>query len=169
MQPEEFKALMSEVTAAIAHRPLDHALQQHLNAHIPAAGPLFQRILSACHAGVSAGWMWNREAGGVKFGRVVRPGPQTHGFSVDVVDMDNVAGPHHAHPAGEIDLVMPLSPAARFDGVGAGWLVYGPDSVHVPTVSGGRALVLYLLPEGRIDFTQGSSDAAARPGHGRKP
>ncbi|HPW08964.1 MAG TPA: DUF4863 family protein, partial [Burkholderiaceae bacterium] len=26
-------------------------------------------------------------------------------------------------------------------------------SAHCPTVSGGRALVLYLLPQGRIEFT----------------
>ena len=36
----------------------------------------------------------------------------------------------------------------------AGWLVCPPGSAHHPTVHGGRALVLYLLPEGRIDFTR---------------
>lgn len=29
-----------------------------------------------------------------------------------------------------------------------------PGSAHRPTVSGGRALVVYLLPGGRIDFTR---------------
>ena len=29
--------------------------------------------------------------------------------------------------------------------------VYGPGTAHRPTVRGGRALVLYLLPEGAID------------------
>jgi hypothetical protein len=33
--------------------------------------------------------------------------------------------------------------------------VYPPGSAHRPTVSGGRALVLYLLPEGRIEFSRG--------------
>jgi hypothetical protein len=83
----------------------------------------------------------------------VKPGPSTHGFSVDVVDMADVAGPHHRHPNGEIDLVMPLDGDARFDGHRAGWVVYGPGSEHAPTVRGGRALVLYLLPQGAIDFT----------------
>jgi hypothetical protein len=73
---------------------------------------------------------------------------------VDVVDMDNVAGGHHRHPTGEIDLVMPVSATATFDGRGAGWLVYEPGSAHVPTVAGGRALVLYLLPQGAIEFTK---------------
>jgi len=27
-------------------------------------------------------------------------------------------------------------------------------SAHRPTVTGGRALILYLLPEGRIEFTK---------------
>ena len=76
------------------------------------------------------------------------------GFSVDVVDMDEVVGPHHGHPNGEIDLVMPLEGEAKFDGHGAGWVVYPAGSAHHPTVSGGRALVLYLLPEGSIEFSR---------------
>jgi hypothetical protein len=76
-----------------------------------------------------------------------------HGFSVDVVDMQDMAGPHHVHPLGEIDLIMPMDPQARFDDRPAGWLVCPPGSAHCPTVSQGRALVLYLLPQGRIDFT----------------
>ena len=49
---------------------------------------------------------------------------------------------------------MPLEGDARFDGHGAGWCVYGPGSAHTPTVTGGRALVLYLLPEGQIEFSR---------------
>ncbi|PKO57382.1 MAG: DUF4863 domain-containing protein, partial [Betaproteobacteria bacterium HGW-Betaproteobacteria-19] len=37
---------------------------------------------------------------------------------------------------------------------GAGWFVYGPGTVHRPTVSDGRAHVLYLLPQGAIEFTR---------------
>ena len=84
----------------------------------------------------------------------MKPGPATHGFSVDVVEMNDIAGPHHRHPNGEVDLVMPLEGDARFDGHGAGWVVYGPGSAHRPTVSGGKALVLYLLPDGAIEFTK---------------
>ena len=111
-------------------------------------------VLAACRAGIDEGWMCNREAGGIRYGRVVKPGPATHGFSVDVVEMNDVAGPHHRHPNGEVDLVMPLEGDARFDGHGAGWVVYGPGSAHRPTVSGGKALVLYLLPDGAIEFTK---------------
>jgi hypothetical protein len=57
------------------------------------------------------------------------------------------------HPEGEIDLIMPMDEGATFDGRGAGWLVCPPGSAHRPTVQGGRALVLYLLPQGQIQFT----------------
>jgi hypothetical protein len=47
-----------------------------------------------------------------------------------------------------------LGRGARFDGHAAGWCVYGPGTAHRPTVTEGRALVLYLLPEGAIEFTR---------------
>ena len=48
---------------------------------------------------------------------------------------------------------MPIDAGAKFDGHPAGWVVYPPGSAHTPTVSGGAALVLYLLPGGEIEFT----------------
>ena len=154
MDPSQFIELMASVTGVIAGRALDRALEADLGRRFPVEGDVFRAVEAACHAGIAAGWMCNREHGGIKYGRVVKPSEATHGFSVDVVDMDNVAGGHHRHPTGEIDLVMPLTPHARFDGRGAGWLVYEPGSAHVPTVAGGRALVLYLLPQGAIEFTK---------------
>lgn len=151
---EVFKELMGKLTATLSGRPLDAALEHDLNTRFPPHGPEAQAILDCCCSGVTAGWMCAREAGGIKFGRVIKPSPATHGFSVDVVDMRPLAGPHHRHPNGEIDLIMPLEPGATFDGRPAGWLVYGPGTAHSPTVAGGRALILYLLPAGAIEFTQ---------------
>jgi len=153
MTPETFASLIGGLTATIAGRALDAQLQDDLNARIGAGSELFARIRGACEAAIAAGWMCNREGGGIRYGRVIKAGPATHGFSVDVVDMQDLAGPHHVHPNGEIDMVMPVSPQAKFDGHGAGWCVYGPASAHRPTVTGGRALVLYLLPGGAIQFT----------------
>lgn len=68
--------------------------------------------------------------------------------------MENIAGPHHVHPQGEIDLIMPVDGDAQFDDRPAGWLVCPPGSAHRPTVTRGRALVLYLLPNGEIEFTK---------------
>jgi hypothetical protein len=157
MTPGEFTALVSTFTRHVGGRALDPALEEELNRAFPADGPVFRIVSTACQDAIAGGWMCQREAGGIRFGRVVKPGDKTGGFSVDVVDMTDVAGPHHRHPNGEIDLVMPLEGPARFDGRGAGWVVYGPGSAHRPTVRGGRALVLYLLPEGAIEFTKEAS------------
>lgn len=155
MTPEGFAALIAAVTGEIAGRPLDAALDAELNRRFPPDGEKFRAIRAACEAAIAAGWMCNREAGGIKYGRVVKPGSATHGFSVDVVEMADLAGPHHRHPFGEIDMIMPVTSGAEFDGRAAGWLVYGPDTAHEPTVAKGRALVLYLLPQGAIEFTRG--------------
>ena len=172
---------LADLTASIAGRPLDAALDAWLNTTHGAGSASFDGLVAACRQGVTEGWLCNREGGGIRYGRIFKPADDLHGFSVDVVDMaaprwaapskrppprgddggtppsggeqDHIAGPHHAHPLGEIDLIMPVEGEACFDGRPAGWLVCPPGSAHRPTVSGGRALVLYLLPEGRIDFS----------------
>jgi hypothetical protein len=138
----------------LAGRALDATLQAELNRRFPSAGAEFQSIFAACRAAIAGGWMCNREAGGIRYGRVIKPDPELAGCSVDVVEMRDLAGPHHRHPHGEIDMIMPLTHQARFDGQPAGWLVYGQGTSHAPTVTGGSALVLYLLPQGAIEFTK---------------
>jgi hypothetical protein len=154
MTVTEFGELLIPVLRQVSGRALDPRLERDLNESFPAGSELFEGVFAACQDAIAAGWMCAREAGGVKFGRVIKPGPDTAGFSVDVVEMTDIAGPHHRHPQGEIDMVMPLTPTGKFDGRGAGWLVYGPDSAHSPTVTGGKALVLYLLPAGAIEFSR---------------
>lgn len=151
--PAEFRAHLATLTAALAGRALDDTLDDWLNREHGAGSATYQALVEACRSGVADGWLCKHEGGGIRYGRIFKPAPDLHGFSVDVVDMQDIAGPHHTHPLGEIDLIMPLDGDARFDGRGAGWLVCPPGSAHRPTVSQGRALVLYLLPEGRIDFT----------------
>lgn len=151
--PETLHARIAALAARLSGRPLDADLQEWLNAECGATSAEYRALRAACEAGVAKGWLCNREAGGIRFGRIFKAEPALHGFSVDVVDMADIAGPHHVHPEGEIDLVMPVDAGARFDGRPAGWVVYPPGSAHRPTVTGGRALVLYLLPQGAIRFT----------------
>ena len=151
---DRFNTLITQITRHIAQRPLDAALEDDLNRTFPASGAEARALLECCQSGVAEGWMCAREAGEIRFGRVIKPDPATGDFSVDVVDMKPVAGPHHRHPNGEIDFIMPLESGAQFDGRDAGWLVYGPGSAHSPTVTRGRALILYLLPQGAIEFTK---------------
>lgn len=154
MTPQEFHKLLVPVAKRVQGKALDRALQVDLNQTFPADGLAFKTIERACHAAIAAGWMCDRAAGGIRFGRVIKADGGLADCSVDVVEMESVKGPHHRHPKGEIDMIMPVSPEAKFDGHGAGWLVYGPDSAHHPTVTDGKALVLYLLPGGAIEFTK---------------
>lgn len=157
MSKEAFHAQVAALTAQIASRPLDAALDAWLNAEHGAGSATYAQLKASCEAGVAEGWLCEREGGGIRYGRVFKADDALHRFSVDVVDMQDIAGPHHVHPNGEIDLIMPLADSrAAFDGRPAGWCVYPPGSAHRPTVSDGRALVLYLLPEGRIEFTKGA-------------
>lgn len=149
-----FEEKIREVTTAIAGLPVEPALSATLEAKFPPGSETFETIMALCRQGIAEGWLCQREAGGIRYGRPVKPGPDTAGFSVDVVLMDSLAGPHHGHPNGEIDMIIPETPGATFDGKGEGWLVYGPDTAHHPTVSNGRAIVLYLLPQGAIQFTK---------------
>lgn len=153
MDTNKFETLMSRLTGEIAGIPLDASLEARLNADHGPGSATFEAIFDACQTGIKDGWMCNRTGGGIRYGRVLKATDATHGFSVDVVDMENVVGPHHVHPNGEIDLIMPLTTGACFDSHPAGWCVYAPGSGHRPTVTEGRALVVYLLPNGAIEFT----------------
>jgi hypothetical protein len=148
-----FREQISIITRQIAGQALDQNLGAWLNQHHGADGASYQQLKVACVQGVTEGWLCKYEGGGLRYGRIFKPADDLNGFSVDVVDMKDVAGPHHVHPEGEIDLIMPMDDGVLFDGHPAGWMVAPAGSAHCPTVSQGRALVLYLLPNGRIEFT----------------
>ncbi len=153
MNVERFADLIRPVARAIAGKPIDDALGIELQRLFPPSGETFKAIEAACHEAIEAGWMCAQGGPGRRFGRVIEPGPETFGLSVDVVDLEDIVGPRHRHPTGEVCMTMPITPGARFDGHDAGWCVYEPGSAHHPTVTGGEALVLYFLPDGKIEFT----------------
>jgi hypothetical protein len=100
---------------------------------------------------LEAGKVAERGALPVKYGRVAKAGEATLGFSIDVVHM-NGAGPLHRHPNGEVNYCVALDGHPTFDGEKPGWVVFPPESKHVPTVAGGTMVIVYLLPEGKIEF-----------------
>ncbi len=153
MDQSRFTALMEPVLAVVSNARIDAALERDLNTKFPAQGETFKTIEAACHEAIAAGWMCTRGGEGRRFGRVVEPSPDTGDLSIDVVDLSDIAGPHHRHPTGEVCMVMPVSDGALFDERGAGWCVNPPGSAHRPTVTNGRALVLYMLPRGEIEFS----------------
>lgn len=155
-QLDQFVSLLKPVVDTIAETGVTADLEEALNARIPADGDVFNKIEETCHEAIKAGWMCTQGGEGRRFGRVVEPSSDTHDLSIDVVDLTDIVGPHHCHPTGEVCMVMPVTEDAQFDGHGAGWCVNLPGTAHHPTVTNGRALVLYLLPGGEIEFTQSS-------------
>ena len=151
---QAFSDAVATITSRIAGKPIDGDLESFLNQSFPPGGEAFDDLAELCRQGIDEGWLCNNEHGGIRYGRVIKDGPETSGFSVDVVLMENIKGPYHGHPNGEIDMIIPETAGAKFDGTGQGWKVYEPESEHIPTVSDGTAIVLYLLPGGEIDFTR---------------
>lgn len=153
MSMQEFQSLMGDVATSLEGRSVHADMAAHLNETFPVNGPVFERRSALCAPGEREGWLMSREHGGIKFGRAIKPDAEAGGFSVDVVRMKDVKGPHHIHTNGEIGAIMPIAGAPKFDGFEPGWYVYPPGSDHHPTVTEGDAYVLYLLPDGAIEFT----------------
>lgn len=153
MDQAEFQRLLTPVIDLVARSEINRDLEQSLHQQFPPGSGLFNAIEQACHTAIQAGWMCAEGQEGRRFGRVIEATDDSSRLSVDVVDLKNVIGPHHRHPNGEICMIMPITPKAQFNSRGAGWCVYPPNSEHFPTVKSGQALVLYLLPEGAIEFT----------------
>ncbi|MGB5708202.1 MAG: DUF4863 family protein [Arenicellales bacterium] len=153
MNTQEFQSLLKPIINAVEGEAIDQDLARTLNERFPPGEEFFDSIENACHQAISEGWMCAQGAEGRRFGRIIEPSEDTAMLSVDVVDLTNIVGPHHKHPTGEVCMIMPTTEEARFDGMGRGWCVYEPGSDHRPTVTNGEALVLYMLPHGRIEFT----------------
>ena len=115
MSADQFREQLAELTAQIAGRALDQSLDTWLNRQHGAGIATYESLKTSCQTGVTEGWLCNREGGGIKYGRIFKPSDDLHGFSVDVVDMKDIAGPHHTHPNGEIDLIMPIDERAQFE------------------------------------------------------
>lgn len=121
-----------------------------LEAKFPIEGEAVQAIKRQMREGVDAGWLCEKEAGGVRFSRPKKPANDDD-LSVDAVHM-NQPGPGHTHPNGEVDLCFHVDGAPTFDGRPEGWTVYPPGSWHIPTVANGTMDILYFLPGGKIAF-----------------
>lgn len=153
MSQEAFSKLVGKIAFDISKMPLDSQMQVFLNKNYGVGTDDFKELKRLCAQGEVDGWLAKYEAGDIKYGRVIKPGHEANHFSVDVVRMKNVRGPHHIHTKGEIGAIMQISGSPVFDGLSEGWYVYESGSHHHPTIEGGEAYVLYFLPDGSIEFT----------------
>ncbi|MDJ0946672.1 MAG: DUF4863 family protein [Kiloniellales bacterium] len=156
--------LLEPVIAEIAGSDWNEALAVRLNARFHPDGDVFRGLEACCDEGIESGWMGLRGEEVRKGARVIEPCTETRGMSVDLVQLIDFTGPHHRHPNGEVCAVMTGSPGGRFDGHPRGWAVYAPGSEHWPAGTGGRVRILFLLPNGAIEYT----DREASLGSGAK-
>jgi hypothetical protein len=154
----DFETALLPIFAALKDAEPDDGtrLAERLDRELPLSSPTIQAVRAAATAGLREGWLCDRQAGGIRFSRPVKPSETTHGFSVDAVVMDRIAGPRHKHPNGEINLCFTEEGDAKFCGHREGWVVFPRASVHVPVVTDGRMLILYFLPGGAIEFNPAS-------------
>jgi hypothetical protein len=144
-------------------------VERWLNAHCGPGSEVYETLANLVKAGVRDGWAANVEIGGPSYrrSRIAEPSAQTHWFSVTAVYMDSTGntqghpensfrGQYHAHPYGELNMVIPLNPGAALAGPNgwceAGWTAPGPGSHHYPQVKGGAVIALFYLPAGRIAY-----------------
>jgi hypothetical protein len=131
------------------------AARATLTERLDPDGPAGQAVASALKALLESGAICDRGELPVRWSRAAKASEETLGFSIDTVLM-NGAGPKHRHPKGEANFCVALEGTPRFDGEGPGWVVLPPESVHVPTVEGGTMLIVYLLPDGAMEFLAAS-------------
>jgi hypothetical protein len=117
----------------------------------PYRGPYVADLRRRLVAALEAKTICDRGEPPVYWGRVAKPSPATFNFSIDAVLMTG-PGPGHTHPNGEFSLAFALEGDPRFDGRPEGYVLEKPGSYHVPTVAGGKMLIVYFLPGGAMDF-----------------
>lgn len=129
----------------------------NLKLHFPIDSPQILTLRNYIMEHLDSEWLFPKSHRGIRFGRVADK--TEHGLSIDIVDMDK-AGPSHLHPKGEVDLSFALSGDPKFDAKNEGWTVYPPNSWHRPTVTEGRMVIVYFLPDGALEFCREAPDGA---------
>lgn len=147
---EEIQEACKPILRFLEGKKITSSLTKELGDKFPRNSDLLQEIESLCQKALSENLLKMRGAPDLRFGRILKPS-ETSPFSIDIVDM-NCKGPGHTHPLGEVDLCFPQDSESLFDGKPDTWIVYGENSWHEPTVSQGRMIILYFLPEGSIRF-----------------
>jgi hypothetical protein len=152
---DETLAIVHRVLSDIGTRPFDAQLEFQLNRRFGFSSVTFDALGRLLNLGVEEGWVGYAPVEGwpdYKRGRIAEPATETMGMSVESALMSNVKGQYHRHTRGEIDMVIPIDNNAQFCGRGAGWVVYPPGTEHFPTITGGKALIMFFLPGGQNEY-----------------
>lgn len=155
--------LIHRVLHYIGDRPFDRELEFQLNRRFGPYGVFYETLRKLLITGIDEGWVGYKpvEGAGYNRGRIADPSRETGGMSVEGAVLSDVKGQYHRHTRGEIAMVVPIDATSRWCGHGPGWVVYPPGSEHFPTVSGGKALVMFFLPNGEIEYKDPDAAFAA--------
>ncbi len=155
----------------VRNRTAGKDLEAWLNTTYGPDSDLYRDLARLIQVGVlEEGWAANIEVDGPRYRRslIAEPSADTHYFSITAVYMHSIEpyrGQYHAHPYGELNLVVPVDPGAELAGPsgwqGPGWTAPAPGSHHYPEVRGGALIALFYLPAGRISYDIRPSRSAA--------
>ena len=143
--------------------------ERWLNERKGPGSVVYDTLARLIKRGVEDGWAANVELDGAIYrrSRLLEPSERTHHFSITAVYMDSrgntqgnpdgsYRGQYHAHPYGELNMVIPVTPGAALAGPNgwceAGWTAPPPGSHHYPEAKGGAVIALFFLPAGRIAY-----------------
>jgi hypothetical protein len=166
---DEFLARCIPFLQEIKDMTTSTEVEQWLNSNYGVESELYNDLSRLIVLGMKEGWVADVEIGGPRYRRaqLVAPSAETFFFSITGVLMDSTdnvqnnpegsfRGGYHAHPYGEINLVVPLDEGAALAGPNGwchgGWTAPAPGSHHFPEVKGGAVVSLTFLPAGRIAF-----------------
>ena len=152
------------------------AVERWLNGRYGPDSSLYQELAELVKAGIEEGWAANVEIQGRRYrrSRIAEPSADTFHFSITAVYMDSTGntqgnpenayrGQYHAHPYGELNMVVPLDAGAALAGpngwCAGGWTAPAPGSHHYPEAKGGAVIALFFLPAGRIAYNVKAPDA----------
>lgn len=144
-------------------------VERWLNKEKGPGSALYDDLARLIKRGVEDGWAANVALDGAIYrrSRLLEPSERTHHFSITAVYMDSrgnrqgnpegsYRGQYHAHPYGELNMVIPVTPGAALAGPNgwceAGWTAPPPASHHYPEAKGGAVIALFFLPAGRIAY-----------------
>jgi len=127
------------------------AAREQLESAYPHQGEASLALRAALVAAVESGEICDRGNDAIRYSRLAKASEGTRDFSIDFVWMTG-PGVNHRHPQGEINLCFAIDGEPQFDGQAPGWVTFAPDSAHVPTVTGGRMLIVYFLPGGAVEW-----------------
>lgn len=152
-------------------------VERWLNDRHGPGSALYDTLARLIRQGVRDGWAANVEIDGPIYrrSRLLEPTERSQHFSITAVYMDSrgntqgnpegsYRGQYHAHPYGEFNMVVPVTPGAALAGpngwCGAGWTAPPPGSHHYPEAKGGAVIALFFLPAGRIAYHPAPDEGA---------